>query len=406
MRFYTLNLQNRVQLFKGLKGYPFNYALIGEELIYTIRFQNTGNAEAYDVVIRDTLDSNLDPSTFRLITSSHDAVLSANMESGQYLTFDFHDIFLPDSTTSFEASQGYVIYAIRAFDGIDETTVINNSASIYFDFNPGILTNTTKNVMVYSFDVDQDGFDIFEDCDDMNELINPDAVEIVYNGIDDDCNMITLDDDLDQDGYDLADDCDDTNELINSDAIEIVYNGIDDDCNSTTLDDDLDQDGYNLVDDCDDMNELVNPDAVEIVYNGIDDDCNELTLDDDLDQDGFIFADDCDDTNPAANPDATEIPNNDIDEDCDGEDLMVFNNEPTKQRPRISPNPTKNQIQVQLTYPDRVLLTLKDCNGLTIGTESLEDNGLLDLSNLPNGLYLLYLQSEDNIWMERIIKID
>ncbi len=55
---------------------------------------------------------------------------------------------------------------------------------------------------------------------------------------------MTLDDDLDQDGFLFANDCDDENSLVNPDALEIIYNGIDDDCNEVTLDDDLDQDGF------------------------------------------------------------------------------------------------------------------------------------------------------------------
>ena len=147
-------------------------------------------------------------------------------------------------------------------------------------------------------------------------------IEQPYNGIDDDCNLETLDDDLDQDGFLSADDCDDNNSNINPDQIEQPYNGIDDDCNSATLDDDLDQDGFLLADDCDDNNSNINPDQIEESYNGIDDDCNSATLDDDLDQDGFILAEDCDDNNSNINPDANEIPNNGIDEDCDGLDLV------------------------------------------------------------------------------------
>jgi len=64
-------------------------------------------------------------------------------------------------------------------------------------------------------DADNDGFTNEFDCNDNNPLINPDQTEILYNGIDDDCNSLTLDDDLDQDGFVLADDCDDENPDIN-----------------------------------------------------------------------------------------------------------------------------------------------------------------------------------------------
>jgi len=72
----------------------------------------------------------------------------------------------------------------------------------------------------------------------------------------------------------MADDCDDNNSDINPSSAEIVYNGIDDDCDPTSLDDDLDGDGFELLEDCDDEDASINPDAMSIPDNGIDENCD------------------------------------------------------------------------------------------------------------------------------------
>lgn len=84
-------------------------------------------------------------------------------------------------------------------------------------------------------DVDGDGFVSSEDCDDHNAAIHPDAEEIPYNGVDDDCNPNTLDDDLDEDGFVLSEDCDDTDPTIYPGAEEVPNNGIDEDCDEMDL---------------------------------------------------------------------------------------------------------------------------------------------------------------------------
>ncbi len=77
---------------------------------------------------------------------------------------------------------------------------------------------------------DGDGYYSDEDCDDTNAAVNPGQMEVVYNGIDDDCDQATLDDDLDGDGFILSEDCDDENATINPSAEDIPNNGIDENC--------------------------------------------------------------------------------------------------------------------------------------------------------------------------------
>ncbi|MCB0551421.1 MAG: VCBS repeat-containing protein [Phaeodactylibacter sp.] len=127
--------------------YDVNYTLFGEELLYTVRFQNTGNDTAFNVVVRDYLSPSLDWHTLRPLSSSHPFEATLNRDNG-LLELQFRNILLPDSTTNEPASHGYVNFAIYAGEGLAENTTVPNTARIYFDFNPPISTNTTENVLV------------------------------------------------------------------------------------------------------------------------------------------------------------------------------------------------------------------------------------------------------------------
>ena len=123
-----------------------HYTLIGTELEYKIRFQNTGNDAAYDVNIYDQLDANLDWTSLRVMESSHS--LATTIDSSGQVCFSFRNIYLPDSTTDEPGSNGYVIYRINALPTIADFTRIENTAYIVFDLNPAVITNTTYNMMV------------------------------------------------------------------------------------------------------------------------------------------------------------------------------------------------------------------------------------------------------------------
>ena len=115
-------------------------------LVYTIRFQNTGNDYAWDIVIRDTLDSDLDFSTFECLYASHE--LQTTISEDGIISFLFENIFLPDSTSNFAESQGFIKYRIHPKTELDDFTLVENTAHIYFDANPPIVTNTTINTLV------------------------------------------------------------------------------------------------------------------------------------------------------------------------------------------------------------------------------------------------------------------
>ncbi len=125
-----------------------NYTLFEDSLLnYTIRFQNTGNDTAFNVMITDTLSEQLDIETFQFVTSSHDVSTKIN-ESLRLIEFQFDDIYLPDSNVNEPASHGFIKFKIETNSNLPENTLIENTAHIFFDFNPAIVTNTTQNTMV------------------------------------------------------------------------------------------------------------------------------------------------------------------------------------------------------------------------------------------------------------------
>jgi uncharacterized repeat protein (TIGR01451 family) len=109
---------------------------------YTIHFQNTGNAPAFNIRLRDTLDTQLDLNTFEVLGYSHPATVTV---SGNILTVRFNNIMLPDSTSDYEGSMGYFQYRIKPTPNLPNGSQISNTAYIYFDFNAPIITNTTEN---------------------------------------------------------------------------------------------------------------------------------------------------------------------------------------------------------------------------------------------------------------------
>jgi uncharacterized repeat protein (TIGR01451 family) len=111
------------------------------DLQYVIRFQNTGTDTALTVVIRDTLDIDLNIFTVTSGVSSHN--YSFTMHGPRVLEWTFENINLPDSTTNEPESHGFVTFEVKQVPNLAAGTEINNNVGIYFDFNAPVITNTT-----------------------------------------------------------------------------------------------------------------------------------------------------------------------------------------------------------------------------------------------------------------------
>ncbi len=116
----------------------------GEWLIYTVRFQNTGNAPANHIYILDTLSQFVDASTFELIAYSHEPLI---VITGKAVRFNFAGINLPDSISNEPGSHGYVQYRVRSLPALANNTSVENTAYIYFDFNSPVVTNTATSLV-------------------------------------------------------------------------------------------------------------------------------------------------------------------------------------------------------------------------------------------------------------------
>ncbi len=69
------------------------------------------------------------------------------------MKFRFDNIHLPDSLSNEPQSHGYFIYEVQQFPNLTQATQIRNTAYIYFDFNPPIVTNTVLNTIDLSIGI-------------------------------------------------------------------------------------------------------------------------------------------------------------------------------------------------------------------------------------------------------------
>lgn len=115
---------------------------------YKVRFQNTGTDTAFNIYILDTLSAYLDIASLTMGASSHSYTWELN---GNVLKVSFPNIMLVDSNANEPLSHGFFRYRINQVANNPLGSVIENTAAIYFDYNPPVITNTTFHTIGENF---------------------------------------------------------------------------------------------------------------------------------------------------------------------------------------------------------------------------------------------------------------
>jgi hypothetical protein len=134
----------------GLSGYgTSNFIASAGKMNYTIFFENMkeATAPAYRVQILDTLSAVFDPETVKFGPTSHSGPnYKWKMErNGNIIKWDIEEIELPPNITPPEG-EGFVTFSAELKKDLPSGTKIENAASIIFDINPPIRTNTWTNI--------------------------------------------------------------------------------------------------------------------------------------------------------------------------------------------------------------------------------------------------------------------
>ena len=116
-----------------LEGETVPVSTVGKYLHYVINFENTGNAEAENIVVKMDVDPNeFDINTLQLQNASADVETRI---VGNKVEFAFKKIKLKSG------GHGNVLLKMKSTSNLVEGDTVNNAAEIYFDYNFPIETN-------------------------------------------------------------------------------------------------------------------------------------------------------------------------------------------------------------------------------------------------------------------------
>ncbi len=127
-----------------LQGDRVKPDMVGEYVDYLIRFENTGNFAAENVVVKDIIDTKtFDISTLKITDASHEVYTRIE---GNKVEFIFENIQLPFDDAN---NDGYIAFKIKTLPSLVLSDSLKNLADIYFDYNFPIRTNEAQTTVAF-----------------------------------------------------------------------------------------------------------------------------------------------------------------------------------------------------------------------------------------------------------------
>lgn len=126
-----------------LQGNSIPLEKVGDYVHYRIRFENTGTANAQNIVVKDVINTDeFDLSSLTPLYGSHD--FYTRIVNDNKVEFIFENIQLPFDDAN---NDGFVLFKIKTSTDLDLGDTFNNQAEIYFDYNFPILTNLETTII-------------------------------------------------------------------------------------------------------------------------------------------------------------------------------------------------------------------------------------------------------------------
>jgi uncharacterized repeat protein (TIGR01451 family) len=127
-----------------LEGKSVSPSTIGDYLHYIVNFENTGTADAENVVVKIVIDeSKYDINSLQLISSSHPSQATVH---GNVAEFTFAKINLKTAKDPPVGGHGNVLFKIKTSSSLVTGDHVDKEAEIYFDYNAPIETEKAETI--------------------------------------------------------------------------------------------------------------------------------------------------------------------------------------------------------------------------------------------------------------------